>query len=511
MRYAIVSDLHANLTAWKTVLVDIADQKADAIICLGDVVGYGPNPVEVLESVYRHVRTTVMGNHDAAVCCRCDPEYFTDRAKAAVLRHQKQLSSQALIWLKHLPYLHQEADFCCTHGDFSNPKLFNYIVEPESALPSWQTRKEQLLFVGHSHLPGIYVLGESGKPHFVSPGDFVMEKGKRYIVNPGSVGYPRAGDCHSTYCIYDSVTKTVFFRVIPFDFTGYKESMRALGYSEDSWLLAQEIEHRIEVVRAQPNFSRAPLPGGQSKPRDLPQQPPPRPHAPLPSPRNARRFRPWLAVLALGGLLLLSLTFFSASPEKDAHPARQVEVPPFELTPLTAYPLTPPNRNLLAAWPTNALPPGGRIPGWRYFLQIPDQQRLRINPRTGDLTLIHDGPLEIRIESPWIDLSATEIEAFRLRASALPGPDFAGSLLGGIRSAVRNEKGEFTPIKNEPFELRKKRKRESGIAFTRKITVPKRATHIQFFLDGEFKGQIDLSAPYLGQEINLKEKTKETR
>jgi hypothetical protein len=102
MRIAIVSDLHANLTAWQTVLADLADLKAEQIICLGDVVGYGPHPVELLESVYSVVNVTLMGNHDAAVCGRLPTDTFTPRAAAAVARHRELLAPAALEWLAQL-------------------------------------------------------------------------------------------------------------------------------------------------------------------------------------------------------------------------------------------------------------------------------------------------------------------------------------------------------------------------------------------------------------------------
>ena len=237
MRYAIVSDLHANFTAWQTVLKDIADLKIDKIICLGDVVGYGPEPVKVLESVYQHVHVTLMGNHDAAVCGKFDPREFSDRAQNAIKRQKKSLSPAALVWLRRLPYTYEEAGFACAHGDFSEPEEFRYIVEPESALPSWETRKEQLMFVGHSHLPAIYVIGASGTPHCITPCDFSLEEGKRYIVNPGSVGYPRTGNCRSSYCIYDTERNSVLFRQLPFDSEKYRKIMAQYGGEDDDWIL----------------------------------------------------------------------------------------------------------------------------------------------------------------------------------------------------------------------------------------------------------------------------------
>jgi hypothetical protein len=149
MRYAIISDIHANLAAWKSVQTDLADMKADKIICLGDVVGYGSDPVGVLESVYRVVHITLMGNHDAAVCGKIDPRGFSPRAKAAVLRHREQISPRGLTWLSGLPLIVTAADFRCAHGDFGEPAAFRYIIEPEEALASWNATQEQLLFVAN--------------------------------------------------------------------------------------------------------------------------------------------------------------------------------------------------------------------------------------------------------------------------------------------------------------------------------------------------------------------------
>ncbi|MDD4101938.1 MAG: metallophosphoesterase family protein, partial [Kiritimatiellae bacterium] len=165
MRYAIVSDIHANMAAWRNVLTDIADLRTDKIICLGDILGYGPDSVEVLESVYQLVDVTLQGNHDAAICRRMATESFSGLAADAVSQNRDKLAPAALQWLSALPLTHDEPDFKCAHGDFSDPPAFRYIIEPSEALPSWQATAEQLLFVGHSHVPGIFVIGGSGTPH----------------------------------------------------------------------------------------------------------------------------------------------------------------------------------------------------------------------------------------------------------------------------------------------------------------------------------------------------------
>ena len=256
MRYAIISDIHANAAALRTVLVDAQDMRVDKIICLGDVLGYGPDPVQALETVYSRVHVCLAGNHDDAVCGRRTTEDFNDFAAAAVARQRKTLTADALAWLKKLPYVCAMGDFACTHGDFSDPEAFNYILEPEEARPSWDVRTEPLLFVGHTHQPGIFVLGESGLPHRLEPTDFIVEGGKRYIVNVGSVGYPRSGTCRSFYCIYDDQARAVFFRSLPFDLEGYREKMGGKGLDEAPWVAARAQERATPLVRGRAKFGK---------------------------------------------------------------------------------------------------------------------------------------------------------------------------------------------------------------------------------------------------------------
>ena len=294
MRYAILSDVHANVAALQAVLTDAADMCAGRIVCLGDVLGYGPEPVEALELVYRRAHVCLAGNHDDAVAGRYPVRDFTEFAAAAVLRHRTALAQKAIDWLRHLPHTceFQSADggstdgaFACAHGEFYDPKHFDYILKPADALPSWRTRSEQLLFVGHTHKPGIFVLGESGMPHALEPMDFVLEPGKRYLVNVGSVGYPRSGACRSFYCIYDDHSRTVFFRSLPFDLDGYRRKMNGQGMEEAPWIMARAQELRPTDIRNTEAFGRPEkkkkirIDDGDRPACRAPLQPPPRPAA----------------------------------------------------------------------------------------------------------------------------------------------------------------------------------------------------------------------------------------
>ena len=269
MVYAILSDIHANESALRHVLADIHTQGVDRIICLGDTVGYGPLPEESIRLLRAQNALILAGNHDDAVSGRIDPSDFNDLAADAVQRHHDALSSDSLKWLAKLPYTHAENGFLATHGDFTEPNAFLYIESEADAQANFAATDAQLMFVGHTHTPELFLTGSSGAVYRVKPTDFTLEDGKRYIVNPGSVGYPREtdGSCRSSYVIYDSNRRTIVFRFIPFSVSSVlqrgqtKKSRRALWLSVFTaafaltaaafWLVSSQ--HRKEpdlVIRA---------------------------------------------------------------------------------------------------------------------------------------------------------------------------------------------------------------------------------------------------------------------
>ena len=265
MVYAIISDVHANAIALSAVLEDARRCGAKKLLCLGDVVGYGPEPESTVSTIRARAAFTLAGNHDDAVAGRLDPSDFIDLAADAVSRHREALSEENLAWLKSLPYTYTGKSFLCAHGDFTSPKTFEYISDEHEAAANFAATKAQLMFVGHSHVPGIFLTGASGKVYSLPPTDFTLEDGKRYIVNPGSVGYPRTNGnvCESTYVLYDDTEKTVSFRRLPFTVRSVMQTGRnpkrlkkrivaaaacaaAVAAGAAAWMLAPE--ERVETV-----------------------------------------------------------------------------------------------------------------------------------------------------------------------------------------------------------------------------------------------------------------------
>lgn len=269
MVYGIISDIHANVLALAAVLDDARRCGAETFICLGDVVGYGPEPEKAVALIRRHAAVALAGNHDAAVAGNMDPSDFIDLAADAVIRHREALSSESRAWLKGLPFIHEGGSFACAHGDFTSPETFEYISNEAEAARNFAARADQLMFVGHSHVPGIFLTGASGKVYALAPADFTLEDGKRYIVNPGSVGYPRTNGstCETTYVLYDDEARTVTFRRLPFAVRSVMQTgvnpkrirrraialialAAALAAGAAAWLIAPgtRIETRTEVV-----------------------------------------------------------------------------------------------------------------------------------------------------------------------------------------------------------------------------------------------------------------------
>ena len=241
MKYAIISDIHANPIALEKVLADVESCGAEQIICAGDVVGYGPDLAGVIRILREREIPTVMGNHDAAVAGLRDTRDMIGSAKHGVDRHRQELSLDDLNWLKSLPYVYEGDGFAVAHANFKNPEGMGYIQDKMDARDSLTRREEEILFVGHTHAPAVFTLGFVSDPYFPDcwqddhEGVLEMKQNHRYLVNAGSVGYPRVKPC-STYVLFDSISKEVKFREVGFNFYGYADALKAKGISIPCWV-----------------------------------------------------------------------------------------------------------------------------------------------------------------------------------------------------------------------------------------------------------------------------------
>ncbi len=479
MRYAIVSDLHANLQAWNAVFLDLRSNGAEGILCLGDLVGYGPHPAEVLQAAHRHVDHFVLGNHDAVLCGKLDDALFNDTARDLIRWTRSRLGHQATRFLGTLPLTLAGEGFRCAHGDFDTPAAFPYLLSPQDALASWRRVSEPLLFVGHTHEPALYLLGPSGTPHGVAPQDFELEPGKRYLVNVGSVGSPRDGDARASYCLYDTEQRAVYWRRVPFDLDAFRDAVRAAGIPDSpSYFLHHDPRHARRPIRDLLNFSPPTLPGQAA--RDVVEV------------QSIARLRRHVRAWQMGFILLLMLTFLAATAGGVAlwrHRTRGLVLTAPGFTPLDASRATP-DQNLVSL-PAEPTPAGQPVPGWQVRLGNRHRQGIRG-------MRLADGTPAIEMTSAdandLLDLASPLIAVrpgmtFRPDALFRKSTPFIGSVALVItlvrEVGGREERVEQFYVK-EPNQVKAdgwQRARES-------FAIPAGGTAVQLHLRGRFQGTV---------------------
>jgi predicted phosphodiesterase len=231
MRLLVLSDIHANLTALEAALA-AADGSWDRAVCLGDVVGYGPDPNEVTSRIRELGATTIRGNHDKAVTDLMGTDDFNPVARAAVLWSRSQLSNENLDWLVALPQGPREAEgVVLVHGAFQDED--EYVFTPAQALEGLLDSTLPVTFFGHTHHQGGFSYQDTQLDVLLlHPRDgeersaLRIEPGKRYLLNPGSIGQPRDGDPRAGFAIADLQHEIVEFWRVPYDIEKVQQRMR---------------------------------------------------------------------------------------------------------------------------------------------------------------------------------------------------------------------------------------------------------------------------------------------
>ncbi|HAN82654.1 MAG TPA: hypothetical protein DCQ59_05500 [Verrucomicrobiales bacterium] len=252
MRYAIVSDIHANIQAWEAVLADIRSQRIDVIVCLGDVVGYGPKPSEVLKAVRSVTNHFVLGNHDAAAVGMMDYSIFNDHARQAIEWTITELSPDAKQFLSSVPLAIEAGKLLFVHAEIAEPGRFDYIDNVEIARENFAASEHFATFVGHTHLPKMFELSANGSVQELLDTSCRLDAEKRYIINVGSVGEPRnPDDLSSRYAVYDVEKREIDFRHVDFDIVAYRRDLESTNLDLRPYFLRvfeQVFEGRKAVV-----------------------------------------------------------------------------------------------------------------------------------------------------------------------------------------------------------------------------------------------------------------------
>lgn len=236
MRIALLADIHANLEALEACLTHAEGQGAERLVFLGDLVGYGANPLEVTQRVQELVdrgALALRGNHDEAAVS--GPRNFSRLAAIAIEWTATQLTPAALAFLAGLPLTHEEDDRLYVHSEGSDPERWLYVTDATAARVSLEATDARLTFCGHTHSPALFGLTATEKlvAHRPTP-DLMLPllQPRRWLAVMGAVGQPRDGDPAACYGLLDTESSECAWMRVPYDIATAAQKIRAAGLPE---------------------------------------------------------------------------------------------------------------------------------------------------------------------------------------------------------------------------------------------------------------------------------------
>lgn len=228
MKALIVSDIHANLTALDAVIKEAGS--FDAFWCLGDLVGYGPDPNDCIQRVREMPNATcLLGNHDAAILGRIEVESFNYEARNSLEWLHGVITKENFDFLKNLHEVEVVEDVTLVHGSPRNP-VWEYILDVKSARRNFSFFETRICMFGHSHVPSIFRLGGNDTVELLYPDPGVtFSMQHRALINPGSVGQPRDHDPRAAYMLFDTETRVFTFDRAAYHFQEVQERIMSAG------------------------------------------------------------------------------------------------------------------------------------------------------------------------------------------------------------------------------------------------------------------------------------------
>jgi diadenosine tetraphosphatase ApaH/serine/threonine PP2A family protein phosphatase len=238
MRIALITDVHANMEALDAVLAALRREGVDRIVCLGDSVGYGPDPAAVtatMRQLEQGGAVVLRGNHDEAVAV-ARPD-MNEMARDAMQWTKKQLTDDAKAWLTGLPLTHREGDALFVHASAHEPAVWHYVNSAANAAACIQATDARFTFCGHTHRPAHYHLSPSGLArHFTPVTNEVLplSLSRRSVTVIGAAGQPRDGRQAACYSVLDTAQRTIIARRAPYNAELTLTKIKAAGLP--AWL-----------------------------------------------------------------------------------------------------------------------------------------------------------------------------------------------------------------------------------------------------------------------------------
>ncbi|MFG0331398.1 MAG: metallophosphoesterase family protein [Phycisphaerales bacterium] len=247
-RFAFISDIHSNLPAFEAVLTEIERIGVDTIICLGDVVGYGPHPVECLELVRKRCDFCVQGNHDLAVIDELEAGRFNLAARMGIEYTRDVIREEHARQIAEMPFIGDLDEVTVCHASPDPNAPTDYIHDQTVAAGAFGGFDSPCLIVGHTHVPAAFATRDMGyatvEPKdvslaFLPPASALkLNPEFRYILNPGSVGQPRDGNPDASFAILEPDSRTFSVHRVPYNIAATQQAMREVGLPD---MLAQRL------------------------------------------------------------------------------------------------------------------------------------------------------------------------------------------------------------------------------------------------------------------------------
>ncbi|MDF1592158.1 MAG: metallophosphoesterase family protein [Desulfobacterales bacterium] len=231
MRIAVISDIHGNMEAFRQVLDDIGRSNVDGIFCLGDMVGYGPEPEAVVQQIQALEIPTVMGNHELGVANTKVLKYFNPLARRSLQQTAQMLSDNSIRYIRSLEAAKVLKNCRLVHG-FPPDSISTYLfqITDDKIISTFKVLPEPICFVGHTHV--IEMISFDGRVvmhEALSQGVVRLKAEQRQIINVGSVGQPRDDNNNAKYIIWDNKSHEIEVRYIPYDIEAVANKIIAAG------------------------------------------------------------------------------------------------------------------------------------------------------------------------------------------------------------------------------------------------------------------------------------------